>query len=273
LLGFLLQSVVVVANPFFEYQSPGLEQYGFIGSCGLMLYCIKLLYADDTPKLARDHALLVNGASSFFFNVGHFCLLLSITVLGSGLDLLTHSYLAANAALPHNAKEMVCGGYSAVIFSIFFIKSMHLKRIPVSGAKRHVFVGTLCMQMVVYLIVVFLSGSLYLGKEYFGVLAQDEITLMMGLAFVTFFLVILSWLDEAMELALYSGDDSREALVHPFGLWWCGVPETISKKVTEETAESAGPGILSSMSPLLGSSVANMSLSTRGYETISGEEV
>lgn len=268
LLGFLLQSVIVVASPFFEYQTPKVEEYTFIGACGLMLYCIKLLYSDDAPKLAQDHALLVNGASAFFFNIGQFSLLLSTTVLGSGLDLLTHSYLAATSALPHNAKEMVCGGFGMVVFSVFFIKSMHLKRIPVDGTHRLLFVGAFVTQIIVNLAVISLSISLYLGKPYFGVLAQDEITLVLGLAGATFFLVILGWLDEAVELALYTtGDRSRQALVHPFGLWWCVAPEL--EQFTEESV-GEGAGVLSSMSPLLGKSVANMrmSITDGGYDSL-----
>mmetsp|Transcript_7414 Transcript_7414/g.12332 ORF Transcript_7414/g.12332 Transcript_7414/m.12332 type:complete len:543 (+) Transcript_7414:450-2078(+) len=270
LLGFLLQSVIVVASPFFEYQSPSMENYAFIGACCLMLYCIKLLYSDDAPKLAQDHALLVNDASALFFNIGQFSLLLSTTVLGSGLDLLTHSYLAATAALPHNAKEMVCGGFGMVVFSIFFIKSMHLKRIPADGTHKVLFVGAFMTQIIVNLAVVTLTISLYLGKPYFDVLAQDEITLMLGLAGVTLFLVILSWLDEAMELALYtSGDDSRQALVHPFGLWWCVAPELESM----EEEESDGSGALSALSPLLGKSVANLKMpSNDGYDSISSSK-
>ncbi|KAI2505994.1 Bacterial low temperature requirement A protein (LtrA) [Fragilaria crotonensis] len=273
LIGFLFQSVVVVASPFFEYQSPTTEQYGFLGACGLMLYCLKLLYENDAPKLAQDHALLVSGASAFLFNVGHFCLLLGTTVLGSGLDLLTHNYLAATTALPHNAREMVCGGFAAVIFSILFIKAMHLKRIPVFGMPRFIFVATLFTQMLVYLAVVTVSTCLCLGAQFFGVLLQDGITLILGLAGVSFFLVLLSWTDEAVELALYSGDDSdsSQELVHPFGFWWCVARETITKQTSEDDSVdlvAKGPSVLSSMTPLLGS-VANMQMSTRGYEAFS----
>jgi Bacterial low temperature requirement A protein (LtrA) len=60
LLGFLLQSIVVVASEFFTYQTPTIEHYAFVGAACLMLYCIKLLYVDDSGTLAEDHALLVN---------------------------------------------------------------------------------------------------------------------------------------------------------------------------------------------------------------------
>jgi hypothetical protein len=235
-----------------------------------MLYCIKLLYSDDAPKLAQDHALLVNRVSAIFFNVGQFFLLFSTTVLGSGLDLLTHSYLAATAALPHHAKGMVCGGYGAVLFSIFFIKSMHMKRIPMEGAQKYLFVGAFVTQVVVNLAVIFFAVSIYLGKSYFDVLAQDEITLMLVLAGATLFLVVLSWLDEAVELAVYeSADESRQALVHPFGLWWCLTPLELEEDEDDEDEDEQerGSAALSAMSPLLTKSVVDMRV-YEGYETI-----
>jgi len=128
LLGFTIQSLVVVASPFFIYQTPNLEQYLFLGSACLLLFCIKLMFVDDNISVdARDHALVVSRTAGFFFNIGQFCLLLSMTVLSSGMDLLTHSYLAAQEALPDNAKNLVCGGFSAVVLSIAFIKSMHVR--------------------------------------------------------------------------------------------------------------------------------------------------
>src|SRR3569623_1805353 len=75
LLGFLLQSIVVVASEFFEYQTPTLEDYAFLGSACLMFFCIKLLYVDDTTNRAEDHALLVNRWAGFFFNLGNFTLM------------------------------------------------------------------------------------------------------------------------------------------------------------------------------------------------------
>jgi hypothetical protein len=49
-----------VASEFFTYQTPQYEHYCFVGAACLMLYCIKLLYVDDSDTLAEDHALLVN---------------------------------------------------------------------------------------------------------------------------------------------------------------------------------------------------------------------
>mmetsp|Transcript_6925 Transcript_6925/g.10099 ORF Transcript_6925/g.10099 Transcript_6925/m.10099 type:complete len:592 (-) Transcript_6925:2363-4138(-) len=271
-LGFLLQSVLVAASPFFSYQSPTVKEYGFIGGCGVMLYCIKLFYSDDAPKHAQDHALLVNSVSAFLFNIFHFFLLLSLTVLGSGLDLLTHSYFAATTALPRNAKQMVCGGFGAVIFSIFLIKLMHMKRIPI-GQQKYFFVGVFFIQSFVTMAVVAISGLLCLDKPYFGALLQDEWTLIVGLAIVTFFLVILSWLDEMVELSLYeSEDDSRKALVHPFGLWWCFGAE-IGSEVNDDSEQGKGSPH-SSYSPLLGSERSTRDGEEgrkKDYATLSGE--
>ena len=118
LLGFMLQSVVVVATGFFEYDTPDWRQYSFIGSTCLLLFCIKLLYCDDANTLASDHALLVNRTAAAFFNIGQFALLFSTTILGSGLNLLTHHYLAATAALPGSDKSLVCSGFAGTFHNL-----------------------------------------------------------------------------------------------------------------------------------------------------------
>jgi len=273
LLGFLLQSVVVAASPFFAYQSPTVREYAFIGAQGAMLYCIKLFYSDDAPKLARDHALLVNRPSAFLFKVGHFTLLFSTTVLGSGLDSITHSYFAATAALPRDAKRMVCGGFAMVVLSIFLIKSMHMKRIP--RRQKYYFMGAFCLQTIVNLTVVLVSGSMCVDpKSYFGrvVVPQDELTLVVGLLIVAFVLVLLSWLDEMIELALYNDDDDEDAsqqavlLVHPFELWWFTTTTEEDERVYIERCFSSS--LPSSVTPLLGN-CNNWSMSSI---TVEGED-
>lgn len=102
----------MVATEFFVYDNPDWYQCSFIGGTCFLLFCIKLLYCDDANTLASDHALLVNRTAAAFFNIGQFALLLSTTILGSGLNLLTHSYLAATAALPGDAKALVCSGFA-----------------------------------------------------------------------------------------------------------------------------------------------------------------
>jgi hypothetical protein len=273
LLGFLLQSIVVVASEFFEYQTPTLEHYSFIGAACLMFFCIKLLYVEDADTLAEDHALLVNRTAGFFFNVGQFCLLLSTTVMGSGLNLLTHSYLAATAALPDHAKNLVCGGFSAVLLSTFFIKSMHLKRVPTHPRNQALFVGAYVIQSVVLLVVVGVTAAMCFGNvgetSFLGVVMQNDIQLLFSLSGAALFVVLMSWLDEGVELTLYkSAEDSREFRIHPFGFWWCLRTEVTQEEIDMDQSEQSTTRSLSVLSPLLGSSVAAMKADMVGYESM-----
>jgi hypothetical protein len=308
----MLQSVVVVATGFFEYDTPDWIQYSFIGSTCLLLFCIKLLYCDDANTFASDHALVVNRTAAAFFNIGQFALLFSTTILGSGLNLLTHHYLAATAALPGNDKSLVCSGfggtflcgfhiqlmnddhlivtifclihlyYVAVLISTMFIKSMHLKRVPVEPCQRALFIGAYVIQGLATVAVAGFAFLLSTGQGgYLQILLQNDVELMWGLSGFAVLLVLLSWLDEGLELALQdSGGDVKENgkdsfLVSPFGFWWCLHPEVTPHEIlAEEVATTAarnsfsasnrgknsGPR-LSEFSPLLGESVAQMQLS------------
>lgn len=273
LLGFLLQSIVVVASEFFEYQTPTLEDYAFIGSACLMFFCIKLLYVDDSHTLAEDHALLVNRWAAFFFHFGQFCLLLSTTVMGSGLNLLTHSYLAATAALPGPAKNLVCGGFSAVLFSTFFIKSMHLKRVPTDPRNQALFIGAYVVQSVVLLAVVVVTAAMCFDSTRLGgfleYLMNSDIELLVGLSLSALFVVMMSWLDEGVELALYqSAEDSRAFRIHPFGFWWCLKPDVTEDEVAGTAIpDSKSSQRLSALSPLLGSSAADIK-KMAGYDSM-----
>jgi hypothetical protein len=257
----MLQSVVVVATEFFEYDTPNIEQYSFLASACLMLFCIKLIYVDDSSTLASDHALLVSRTAAFFYNFGQFALLLSTTVMGSGLTLLTHSYLAAAGALPDNAKNLVCGGFAALLLSILFIKSMHLKRVPLNPHERALFIGAFVIQTITTLAVVGVTTAMCFGHGgYFQMLMQNDVELLWVLCGFALLLVGLGWLDEGLELALAGGSAESDYLVHPFGFWWCLHPDV---DLTDLTTEDIGPQPrgLSEMSPLLGESVANMKMS------------
>ena len=64
-----MQSIILVASPFFDYQTPSMEQFFFLGLPCFLLFCIKLLYVDDSFSVdPKDHALLVNRAAGFFFH-------------------------------------------------------------------------------------------------------------------------------------------------------------------------------------------------------------
>jgi len=205
-----------------------MEDYLFMGAICVTFLCIKLLYVDDdADTLAQDHALLVNRWAAFCFHFGQFALLLSTTVLGSGLNLLTHSYLAATAALSGPEKSMVCGGFSAVLLSTFFIRSMHVKRIPVDPTNRALFIGAYVVETCVLLAVATIAlvrsrwegqGMKENGATFLEYLWANDIQLVCALAVAATFVVVISWLDEGVELTLYeSVEDSRAYRVHPFG--------------------------------------------------------
>ena len=263
LLGFNLQSVVVVASEFFEYQTPMLEHYAFVGAACLLLFCIKLLFVDDSDTLAEDHALLVNRWAASFFNIGHFALLLSTTIMGSGLNLLTHDYLAVSAALPGPSKTLITGGFAATLLSILFIKSMHLKRIPVDTKGQVLFIMAFGFQSIVALAVIIVSTMMCLGKgiELLDTLMQNDIQLLFALSCSALVVVLVSWIDEGVELLLYSSEeDPRSFRIHPFGFWWCLKPDISSEEIDAmgDSNQSETTRSLSALSPLLGSSAANL---------------
>jgi low temperature requirement protein LtrA len=240
LLGFLLQSVVVVASQFFEYQTPTLEHYLFIGATCLIMFCIQLLYIDsDSNVLPQDHALIVHPVAGLIYNLGHFTLLASTTILGCGLNLLTHSYLAATAALPDQGKDLVLGGFSSVLLSLFVIKSMHIKRISADPRNQALFVAAYLVQNTALLLVAACgfavcltdirntgtAGMWWMPSQvlyFLQLLIQTDLELIVAVSAASLFVVLLSWLDEGVELALYeSSDDSRLHRVSPFGIWVC----------------------------------------------------
>ena len=270
LLGFILQSVVLAATPFFEYYSPTMEQYLFLGFACLLLFCIKLLYVDDSFSIdPQDHALLVNRAAGFFFHFGQFFLLVSTTVLGAGLDDLTHNYLAATAALSDNSKNLVCGGFSAVVLIIAFIKSMHIRRVPNDPGKRNWFIAAYTVQVIFLFAVIFTTAQMCLAKDGpLRYLMMSEIEMLAVLSGFAFLLVVMSWLDEAVELSIYGdSEDAREFRVHPFGIWFCFQPEEPDlAELAQEGPGGSGPNSaerkLAALSPLLGSSVVNLGYSS-----------
>jgi len=252
LLGFILQSIVIVASPFFDYQMPSAKQYVFLGLVCLLLFCIKLLYVDDSFSVdPSDHALLVSRTAGFFFHLGQLALLLSTTVLGAGLNLLTHSYLAATSALPDNAKSLVCGGFAGVILSIGFIKSMHLRRVPLNQVHRQLFYVAYGTQIFVLLGVVYTTASMSVGR-FVGQVMTNELQMLGVLCGLALFLLLISWLDGAVELNIYGEGDAREFRVHPFGLWTCLKPGDPQPPLSLDTLRS------SHLSPLLKDSNANL---------------
>lgn len=214
LLGFNLQSILVTASPYFQYWDPTTAQYTFVFLACFLLFMIKLLYVDDTYSVApQDHALLYNRIAGFCFHIGQLALLFFTTVLGSGLNLLTQSFLAAAAALPSEAKNLVCGGFSATILSITFIKSMHIRRVPTDPKHQNMFYSAYFAQFVVVLVAVYVSARMYMTTDtesgLAALLMRNEIEMLAVLVGFSVVVVFMSWLDEAIELRLYS--DAAEA--------------------------------------------------------------
>ena len=257
-----MQSIVVVASAFFEYESPSLGQYSFVGACCLILFCIKLLYVEDSNIAVEDHALLVNRVAAFLFSIGQFCLLFSTSVMGSGLNLLTHEYLAATAALPGPSKRLVAGGFAGVISSNFFIKSMHVKRVPANNSRhRGMFVAAYVAEMIITLATVIFTALLGLG--YGGpiqLVEENGTTLIFLMSGFAVFLVLIGWLDQGVELSLYdSAAHSVEFRVEPFGLWSGCLESGLSDEAALEKLAAEDMTLsrrLSAVSPLLGRSSA-----------------
>ena len=225
LLGFNLQSLVTTASPFFDYSnSPSVSDYAFIGGACFLLFCIKLLYCDEfmNASNAQDHALLINRIAGFFFDFGQLILLISITTLGSGLDLLTHSYLAATAALPSNEpKNLICIGFSCTILSIAFLKSLSVIRVPTDATHRRMFFFSYSIQIIMTLSAAFASLKMVGDSNVFIVLQLNDMELLYTLSGLALILVVITWLDKGIELGLIEFGEESSYRVHPFGFWWC----------------------------------------------------
>ena len=256
----------MVASPYFNYWDPTPDQYAFVFLACFLMFMIKLLYVDDTYSIApQDHALLYNRMAGFFFHLGNFSLLLFTTVLGSGLNLLTQSFLAAAAALPSDAKNLVCGGFSAVIFSIAFIKSMHIRRVPSEPKHERMFFVAYFTQFIVVSCVVFITAKMCFSSDsengFPALLMRNEIEMLGMLVCFAVVLVFMSWLDEAVELRLYSdAAEAEQYRVQPFGFWACFKHEE-PLQLEAMALERNRASLLAQRSPLLGSSVMSFSAS------------
>jgi hypothetical protein len=279
LLGFNLQSIVGDAFAYFNYWSPSWDQYAFLFLACFLLFMIKLLYVDDTYAVApQDHALLNNRAAGFCFHAGNFALLLFTTVLGSGLNLLTHSFLAAAVALPSDAKNLVCGGFSAVVFSIAFIKSMHIRRVPTNPQHEKMFFLAYLTQALGIIVVVGITARMCFlppDSNYgLALLMRNEIEMLAVLVSFAVILIGTSWLDEAVELRLYSdAAEASEYRVQPFGIWGCfkhDDPQQLQALALERNRAAR----LAQRSPLLGASVMSFTGSMyNSFANLSKEEL
>lgn len=212
-LGFVLQSILQTAGPFFRgraFPDQPIGNYSFLLAVCFLLYCVKLLYVDDLHTIdPLDHALLVNRGVAACYVAGQFLLLASITALGSGLKLLTHNCLSAEATLANNAKTLIFSGFACVVLSNVFLKSLHVRRIPVDPRNRRPVLAAHVLDILMNLLVGVTAGMLcseYAAETTAG-LSDDDI--IYSLAGVTFVLVIFSWMDKYVEVLLVEDDSSH----------------------------------------------------------------
>jgi len=246
LLGYNLQSLVVVASPFFDYaNSPTASDYAFMGGACLLLFCIKLLYCDSDVPIPTK--ILVNRVAGFFFDFGQMALLMSTIVLGSGLDLLTNSYLAATAALPNKAKELICLGFTMIVLSIVFLKSLATIRVPTNAAHRRIFFLSYFIQLCVTLSIAFTSWKMTgMSNQAFVWLQTTDTELLYVLSGFALLLVIIGSMHKSVELNLVEVRDESTYVVYPFGFWAC-LKES-SLRVEEDVLRERHPIVRASVS-------------------------
>lgn len=253
LLGYNLQSLVMVASPFFDYaNSPTTSDYAFMGGSCLLLFCIKLLYCDDDPnrlrlRMMKHMHILVNRLAGFFFDLGQMALLMSTIILGSGLDLLTSSYLAATAALPNNAKQLICLGFTMVVLSIAFLKSLAIIRVPTNAAHRRMFYLSYFIQLCVTLSIAFTSWKMTdITNNAFVWLQTTDMELLYVLSGFALLLVIIGSMHKSVELSLIEVRDESTYIVYPFGFWAC-LKES-SLQIEEDVLRERHPMVRASVS-------------------------
>ena len=160
---------------------------------------------------------------------------------------------------------------------------MHIKRVPVAPAQRALFVGAYVIQALATIAVAAIAFLMSFGHGgYLQILLQNDVELMWVLCGFAVVLVLLSWLDEGLELALQgsnenAGKGESAFLVSPFGFWWCLHPEVSPEEILVEEAATAAalsnsvrlsnqrPNSnlrLSEFSPLLSESIVQMKIST-----------
>lgn len=248
LLGFLLCTIVGIANEIFDSTQPTYTQYSFLGAICLILLSIQFLYSDDADTLsAMDHALVLNSFTGFFFHIGYFFLLLSTTVLGCGLASATSSYFLLTSSAPET-QSLVTIGFTGTLLSIFFLNSLHLKRLPASFTHKALFITTYVFQAIAVGGVV--AGTVAMQYGFMDDLSEVE--LVWGTAVLAMLLVCMSFLDEIVELTVYAtSDEAREARTEPFAFWCCvrAPPAAADEGQLEEAEESEK---LNTLTPLLG---------------------
>lgn len=250
LLGFILHNIVALTNDYLSYRTPTVEEYSFLGAICITLLCLLFLYVDDADTISTDHALIVNSWTGFFFHLGHFLLLLCLTGLGTALSSLTHGYFRGTQgnATSILARVRVSESFTATLLAIFFLNSLHVKRVPINKTHRAVFVTAYMVQAL--LIVTIFGVAVAMQFGFCENLTNLELVwFVAGTAIVV---IVMSWMDEIAELSLYkSSGEAREARSEPLTFWCCVTPRVVVKSRTESGSESESDKP-SSLTPLLG---------------------
>ena len=230
-----MQDVVFAADDCFQNGPVSLTLYLYVGGVCLLLFGIKLMYVDDFPTLAQDHALLMNRTSAFFYHKGQFVLVISTTVMATGLVMLTRSYVSQRDHVPKMTKQLVCWGFATVTLATFFIKSLHLQRVPSERRQKVSFYVTYVAQTIVMWSVVVLAGLFPFWSSHLSFAGREEVTIIATLCFLELVLMCVSWCDEILEVSFFaSGEDSRQNMVEPFGIWWFLKAEPVEKPQFED---------------------------------------
>ena len=204
--------------------------------------------------------------AGFLFQIGQFTLLLATTTLGSGLGLLTHSFLASTAALSDNSRTLVTGGFSGVIASIFLIKSMHVRRVPIDATQKCLFYTAYGIEVFVYVAITTLTAYLAFAKNTIFS-ALNEMETLFFLSGLALFAVVMSWLDEAIEMSLYgSSSDALNYRVSAFGFFSC----CLADEDEDEWGSLSSPsvGMLSSESASLLEQQNPSETNAKGYSSL-----
>ena len=88
---------------------------------------------------------------------------------------------------------------------------MHLKRVPIESTPKALFIGAYVIQGLATVAVAGFAFLLSFGEVgYMQFLVQNDVQLMWVLSGFAVLLVLLSWLDEGLELALRDGGESAK---------------------------------------------------------------
>jgi len=100
---------------------------------------------------------------------------------------------------------------------------MHLRRVPADTAHRRLFFAAYGTQLFVTVAVVVATASMCLDTDgVFGQMYLTEIQTLSILCGLALFLLVIYWMDEAVELNIYDElAQARQFRVEPFGLWSC----------------------------------------------------